>query len=164
MLCWYNWIIFLMKAGASHMLDSGSSSWPWVVIAVRKCLHEFYWNTLVYYKVFFSMFSLKMLQLVLLTLRPLNCQLGGCRLFPKNSLHDVVYANSMFLPCLLVFRAAVWIHPIKAWRCSWWPLANRTCQRSCSDPSPRTRKPHRHTLDSTFCYCFTHCSKVPTTK
>lgn len=55
----------------------------------------------------------------------------------------------MFLSCLFflaVFRAAVWIHPIKAWRCSWWPLANRTCQRFCSDPSPHTRKPHADTL------------------
>lgn len=45
-----------------------------------------------------------------------------------------------------VFRAAVWIRPIKAWRCSWWPLANRMCQRFCSDPSPPTRKPHTDTL------------------
>lgn len=41
---------------------------------------------------------------------------------------------------LSVFRVAAWIHPIKAWRCSWWPLANRTCRRFCSVPSPRTRK------------------------
>lgn len=37
-------------------------------------------------------------------------------------------------------RAAAWTQPIRAWHCSWWPWASRTCQRSCSDHSPRTRK------------------------
>lgn len=41
---------------------------------------------------------------------------------------------------LPVFRAAAWTRPIKAWRCSWWPSASRTCQRFCSDPCRRTRK------------------------
>lgn len=41
---------------------------------------------------------------------------------------------------LPVFRAAAWTRPIKAWRCSWWPSASRTCQRFCLDPCRRTRK------------------------
>lgn len=43
-------------------------------------------------------------------------------------------------PASFLVRVAAWTRPIKAWRCSWWPLANRTCRRFCSDPSPRTRK------------------------
>ncbi len=58
-------------------------------------------------------------------------------------------ASPLLFPC---FRVAAWIRPIKAWRCSWWPLANRTCRRFCLDPSPRTRKPlsfnNRHTQSS----------------
>lgn len=53
---------------------------------------------------------------------------------------DLPFSGKLHLS-LNGFRAAVWIRPIRAWRCSSWPLDNRMCQRFCSDPSPRTRKP-----------------------
>lgn len=97
---------------------------------------------------YFGFFFLSFWILQLGLLPPtLNCQLRGWWIFffqTSTMFVLIQYICAAFF--LAVFRAAVWIHPIKAWRCSWWPLANRTCQRFFLDPSPRTRKPHTDTL------------------
>lgn len=88
--------------------------------------------------------SLTVLQVLsVLDLRVHSLSGGHWVLFKQLRLHDVYFCcccwNSSPLPPFC-FRVAAWIHPIKAWLCSWWPLDNRTSLRFCSDPSRHTRK------------------------